>query len=228
MVRLSLSKMLCTGIVILMLIGCQAQPSQPAQNKSRARVGGAFENPDMIYQGMPNGLMAVDSSPGWKLSGQKICITGTILDADGKTPAANVVLYYYQTNTAGNYVHDATEPRSMPPNAQGQTHGYIRGWVKTDANGKYAIYTVRPGTYPTRDAPAHIHATIKEPNELNEYWIDDFLFDDDPLLTPSERKKITNRGGNGILRLEKQDSIWVGRRDIVLGKNIPNHPANGN
>jgi protocatechuate 3,4-dioxygenase beta subunit len=227
MASITASKLFCTGLVILLIFACQGQTTQQTSIAKQPRVGGAFENPDMIYQGMPNVISAVDTSPGWKLAGQKIFITGTILNADGKTPAANVVLYYYQTNTAGHYVHDASEPRSMPPNEQGQTHGFIRGWVKTNANGKYGVYTVRPGIYPTRDAPAHIHATIKEPNEINEYWIDDFLFDDDTLLTISERKKLSNRGGNGILRLEKHDSIWVGRRDILLGKNIPDHPANG-
>jgi protocatechuate 3,4-dioxygenase beta subunit len=218
-------KLACTFMLALLLIACQAQTNKQTNQATKPRVGGAFENPEMIYQGMPKGLAAVDTSPGWKLAGQKIMLTGTILKADGHTPAPGVVLYYYQTNTDGHYHHDPAEPRSMTPNAQGQTHGYIRGWVKTDEQGHYTIYTIRPGVYPTRDAPAHIHATIKEPNEINEYWIDDFLFDDDSLVTKSVRSKLDNRGGNGILHLIQQRSLWVGQRDILLGKNIPDYPA---
>ena len=113
----------------------------------------------------------------------------------------------------------------MPPNEKGQTHGYIRGWVKTDSLGRYFIYTVRPGKYPAGDFPAHIHLTIKEPDEINEYYIDDIVFDDDKLLTTAYRKKMENRAGSGVVRMERQkDSLLVGERNIILGLNIPDYP----
>jgi len=151
-------------------------------------------------------------------------ITCIVYQLDGKTPAPDVLLYYYQTNTAGRYVHKPEEPRSMAPNELGQTHGYIRGWVKTDAAGKYFIYTVRPGIYPTRDAPAHVHFTVKEPNDIKEYYIDDVIFDDDTLLNASARSKLENRCGSGILRLTRKGEIYIGERNLILGLNIPNYP----
>ena len=70
---------------------------------------------------------------------------------------------------------------------------------------------------------AHIHPTIKEPNK-NEYYIDDFVFSDDPFLTNKEKEKMQNRGGNGIVKLTKnKEEMWVGKRDIILGLNIPNY-----
>ncbi len=27
-----------------------------------------------------------------------------------------------------------------------------------------------------------------------------------------------NRGGNGILELKKEEKVWIGKRDIVLGE----------
>ena len=84
---------------------------------------------------------------------------------------------------------------------------------------------MRPGTYPTRDEPAHVHATIKEPNDINEYYIDDFVFDDDPILTSKRRQKLENRCGSGVLRLVSQGDLLVGERDIYLGLNIPDHPG---
>ncbi|RYG20160.1 MAG: intradiol ring-cleavage dioxygenase [Chitinophagaceae bacterium] len=121
-------------------------------------------------------------------------------------------------------IHKANEPRSLPPNSQGQTHGHIRGWVKTNTDGKYFIYTVRPGTYPTRDEPAHVHLTVKEPKMKKSYYIDDCVFDDDVLLTMAKRKKMENRGGSGVLRLVKKGNLWIGERNIILRLNIPSYP----
>ena len=173
---------------------------------------------------LPVRLSATDTSAGWKLAGPKLLLTGQVLQADGKTPAPDVVIYYYQTNTEGRYLHKPDEPRTMPPNKIGQTHGYIRGRVKTDRNGRYWIYTVRPGTYPSRSEPAHVHATVKEPNAVKEYYIDDFVFDDDVLLTSSKRRKMENRGGSGVLRMVRKDRLLIGERNIILGLNIPDYP----
>jgi len=111
------------------------------------------------------------------------------------------------------------------PNELGQTHGYIRGWVKTDADVYYFIYTVRPGIYPTKDEPDHIHITVKEPNNFNEYYIDDFVFDDDKMLTTAKRKKMENRCGSGVLRMVQKGDLLVGERNIILGLNIPDYPT---
>ncbi len=208
----------CTG---------QVKKTNPKSNPSNP-VGGSFENGEFTYYGIPKIISPIDTSPGWRQNGQKILLTGTIYQPDGVTPAPNVLLYYYHTNTDGKYLHNPNEIRSMPPNELGQTHGYIRGWVKTDSNGSYSIYTVRPGVYPTLDAPAHIHATIKEPNQIKEYYIDDFVFDDDKILNSAERKKLENRCGSGILRLVTKDSLQIGERNIILGLNIPNYPIKNN
>jgi protocatechuate 3,4-dioxygenase beta subunit len=102
-------------------------------------------------------------------------------------------------------------------------HGHLRGWVKTDAGGNYSIYTIRPAPYPDNSTPAHVHIVIKEP-KLNEYYIDDFVFDDDKLLTGTKRKALENRGGSGILRVLIKDSLQIAEHNIILGLNIPNYP----
>lgn len=169
-------------------------------------------------------VAAHDTSPGWHQRGQRVLITGTVTRADGRTPVPDVLIYYYHTDIDGRYRHRPGEPRSMPPNAQGQTHGSIRGWVRTDRNGRYRIYTVRPGTYPSRDFPAHVHMTVKEPNDVPEYYIDDVVFDDDPLLTSRYRRSMENRGGSGVVRLSGGGALKTGERNIILGKGIPGHP----
>ena len=212
---------LCTiFILILFISGCKGQVNKtsPASNAA------AGENIEFGEIGMPANIAASDTSPGWKQDGQKILVTGTVYQRDGKTPAPGVIIYYYHTNTAGKYLHKPEEKRSMPPNEQGQTHGYIRGWMKTDANGKYALYTVRPGTYPSRDFPAHIHLTIKENGPVKEYYIDDCVFDDDRLLTSAYRQKMENRAGSGVLRMFRKDNLMIGERNMILGLNVPGYP----
>lgn len=201
---------------------CNGQTKQNSPvNKT---VGGAFENSEFTYYGIPKNVSAADTSPAWNHGGQKILLTGVVYQPDGKTPAPDVLLYYYQTNTEGRYLHKPEESRSMPPNNLGQTHGYIRGWVKTSPDGRYFIYTTRPGSYPSADEPAHIHLTVKEPNDINEYYIDDFVFDDDKLLTTERRKRMENRCGSGVLGLVQNGDIQAGERDIILGLNIPHYP----
>lgn len=216
-----IGSVLILGICITSCMG-QVTTETPA---GRVQVGGAFENAEWTYEGIPKVVNTTDTSAGWTQDGQKILLTGIVYAIDGKTPVPDVLLYYYQTNTEGRYVHIPEVKGSMPPNAQGQTHGYIRGWVKSDAAGRYAIYTVRPGTYPANDEPAHIHMTIKEPNHLSEYYIDDVVFDDDRLVTSARRKRMENRGGSGVLRLTQEGDMYVGERDIILGLHIPGYPS---
>ncbi|RYZ28233.1 MAG: intradiol ring-cleavage dioxygenase [Chitinophagaceae bacterium] len=218
--QIGLLAVLCSTI-----ISCKGQKTQADKNGTKVQsVGGAFENSEFTYYAIPKTIGSIDTSAGWKLNGQKILLTGIVYQIDAKTPAPNVLLYYYQTNSEGRYLHKAEEKRSMPPNELGQTHGYIRGWVKTDKEGKYYIYTIRPGTYPTNDEPAHVHITVKEPNDIKEYYIDDFVFDDDKLLNSARRKKLENRSGSGVLRLVKKDELLIGERNIILGLNIPEYP----
>lgn len=148
--------------------------------------------------------------------GERLEISGVIYRPDGKTPAPGVILYCYQTDATGHY--------TPAPNTTGLTrrHGHLRGWLKTNERGEYKLTTIKPAPYPNAVLPAHIHPTVKEADK-NEYYMDDFLFDDDPLLTRQERAKLDNRGGSGIVRLAPRDGVWVGNRNIILGLNIPDY-----
>lgn len=216
----------CTILLLSILASCQGQ-SRPKVGSTTTRTPTQpepFENSSFAFIGMPGSLDHIDTSAGWKEVGQKLHLQGVVFQRDGKTPASDVLIYYYQTNVDGKYVHKADEPRTMAPNERGQTHGYIRGWVKTNARGEYQIYTVRPGVYPTRDAPAHIHMTVKEPNDIPEYYIDDIVFADDSLVNATYQSKMELRGGNGIVRLQKQGELMQGVRNIQLGLQIPKYP----
>jgi protocatechuate 3,4-dioxygenase beta subunit len=144
--------------------------------------------------------------------GDRLIITGTIFKTDGKTPAADVILYLYHTNNKGIY------PKQGDETGNGRRHGYLRGWVKTNENGEYKINTIKPAPYPSSAEPAHIHTVVKEPGK-DEYWIDSIIFEGDALITPEFRKRLENRGGPGIITLSKENRVWRGIRNIVLENN---------
>ncbi|MCK7591173.1 intradiol ring-cleavage dioxygenase [Subsaxibacter sp. CAU 1640] len=204
----------------LMLHNCKGQTTNP----TNITWSEDFDKNPPFYYKMPEVLTATDTSPLFKKDGQKILLTGKVFKRDGVTPASNVILYYYQTNTNGVYEVNEDEPRNMPKNKLGQTQGYIRGWVKTDNAGKYAIYTVQPGSYPSRDEPAHVHINVKEDSMKEPYYLDDFVFDNDVLLTSIKRQRMENRGGSGVIRFVEKDGLLIGERNIILGLNIPNYP----
>lgn len=151
----------------------------------------------------------------WEQKGRKLAVNGTVFRADGSR-AANVIIYIYHTDSTGVY------PKKGDEKGVARKHGYLRGWMKTNEKGEYKFFTLRPGSYPQSKNPAHIHAIIKEPGKT-EYWIDEYLFDDDPFLTETERSKCQNRGGNGILKMKDVGNMIKAERNIYLGKNIPNY-----
>ncbi len=176
-------------------------------------VGGPCDRCDLMYDGMPKN-MSWQTTLGNKEPGEPMIIEGTIFRKDGKTPAPNVILYVYHTDAKGYY--------SNIPGQKEIIHGHLRGWMKTGADGRYKFTSIRPAPYPERNNPAHVHPLIKEEG-LTLYWIDEYLFDDDPLVTDEVRKKEQKRGGNGIIHLSKKEGVWRGERDIILGVNIPGY-----
>jgi protocatechuate 3,4-dioxygenase, beta subunit len=214
-------KMCFTLMIVAATLSCNQTSSQKQGSKPNGKhIGGQCEGCEAIYESpVPfEKLTAVDTLPDFYNTGPKLVISGMVYKADGRTPAKDIVIYVYHTDQNGLY------PKKGNESGWGKRHGYIRGWAKTDKNGAYQFVTLKPAAYPGRNIPAHIHITIKEPDK-NEYWIDEYLFDDDPLLTKEERQKQENRGGNGIIKLSPNKAYLQGKRNIILGKNIPGYPA---
>jgi protocatechuate 3,4-dioxygenase beta subunit len=180
-------------------------------------VGAPCEGCEAIFEYGNKKLDATDTLPDFSAGGPQLKLTGTIYQPDGKTPAPGVILYIYHTNTSGIYPTQGNET------GWAQRHGYLRGWIKTGSDGKYTFYTSRPGQYPSRTDPAHIHATIQEPDG-RYYYLHDYYFSDDPLLSKEEASKTGLRGGDKrVLTLQPERGLLVGKRDIVLGKNVPGY-----
>lgn len=198
------------------LQGCAQASQQEAPNAPR--VGGACEGCEAIYESpVPfERLSWRDTLPGYGGPGEKLHLVGTVYKADGRTPSPGVVLYIYHTDQTGMY------PTRGNEKGWDRRHGYLRGWIRTNARGEYAFYTQKPIGYNNGKAPAHIHITVKEP-DVNEYWIDEYLFADDPQLSREDRERAPGRGGSGVVQTQRKGDILVARRDIILGKKVPGY-----
>ncbi|MEQ9467516.1 MAG: intradiol ring-cleavage dioxygenase [Ekhidna sp.] len=200
-----------TLLIVPILGSCQTKNTEPRN------VGGPCEGCEALYEYGDRSLNSIDTISGFLANESKIHLSGIIYREDGKTPAENVILYAYHTNANG--IYEVTDNES----GWGRRHGKYRGWVKTEKDGRYDFYTFRPASYPNTTIPQHIHITVKDENTI-PYYIDDILFTDDPLLTKEEIKNRPNRAGSGIVTpIESQNGILEIRRDIILGKNIPNY-----
>lgn len=113
--------------------------------------------------------------------GVPLVVRGRVFAPDGETPVAGVVIYLYQTGADGRYApFGVGTPR-------------LRGWVRTDAEGRYEVRTIRPGSYPGRSTPAHVHAALWGAG-FPPQWGGDVLFADDPLLGAEERRASEGAG----------------------------------
>lgn len=152
--------------------------------------------------------------PGYETMATKLKLTGVVYQSDGSTPANNVLVYIELANEDGEY--------ELVNEAHGH-HVNHRAWIKTDADGRYTFYafepgaTVQPSTKPTRRRSKHIHVTVKEEGK-QAYELASFIFDNDPLVTKSCKKKLMKRGLDIVLTTEEKDGVLVATKNITLEK----------
>lgn len=170
-------------------------------------IGGACEGCEWVFDGHPRNLRSVARIAPAHEPGAAMVLEGTVTNLRG-VPAPGVVVYAYHTDRTGLYP------------AASNRHGRLRGWALTDERGNYRFDTIRPAAYPTRDVPEHVHMHVIEPG-VGTYYIDNLLFEDDALLRAGVRQP--ERGGPGLARPVRRDGTWFVRRDITLGRNIPDY-----
>lgn len=199
----------------LVLCGCAGAEPVAAGEGTEPIVGLPCEGCENVFVRKPEALgprarIVPEDQPG-----EPMVIEGTVTDADGR-PAAGIVVYAYQTDAGGIYPRD-------PAGRTG--HGSLRAWAVTGEDGRYRFDTIRPGAYPERTVPQHVHMHVLEPGCCT-YYIDSILFRDDPRLSEREVARQPGRGGGGVVTPRRNDdSGWIVTRDILLGQDVPGHPA---
>lgn len=121
-------------------------------------------------------------------SGTRMTLHGRVLKADG-TPAAGMVVFAYQTDRSGLYDRPEAGAHSWR----------LRGWAKADDAGRFTFETIRPGPYPDRRGPAHVHFTIFTPSG-ERYHAGEAKFEDDELVSAREREASKQAGDFGEVR----------------------------
>jgi protocatechuate 3,4-dioxygenase beta subunit len=112
--------------------------------------------------------------------GERIIVHGRVVDEDGR-PVPETLVEIWQANAGGRYRHrNDTYLAPIDPNFGGC------GRTLTDAEGRYAFRTVKPGAYPWRNSvnswrPAHIHFSVFG-RSFSQRLITQMYFEGDPLI----------------------------------------------
>jgi protocatechuate 3,4-dioxygenase, beta subunit len=112
--------------------------------------------------------------------GERIIVTGRILDGDGR-PVRHQLVEVWQANASGRYRHEGDQhPAPLDPNFTGG------GRALTDDEGRYRFVTIKPGAYPWRNhtnawRPAHIHFSLFG-TAFTQRLVTQMYFPGDPLF----------------------------------------------
>jgi protocatechuate 3,4-dioxygenase beta subunit len=109
--------------------------------------------------------------------GTALVVHGRAFAADGKSPLTGAVVFAYHTDRTGVYDRRGTPAHSWR----------LKGWAKTDSEGRFEFRTIRPGPYPGRRQAAHIHLTLFTADG-SRHHAGGVLFADDPLVGAEERE----------------------------------------
>ena len=154
-------------------------------------------------------LMRVAGQPR-EARGQPLLFEGVVRGRDGAA-LPGITVQIWQADAEGIYLHPS-DPRLAQRDAGFQ--GY--GRTVTDAAGRYAFRTIRPGLYPGRTPHIHLRATSAD-GRLNlttqAYFPDSPQNANDFLLArlPAESRALL------MTRLTAMDSGQRATLDIVLG-----------
>ncbi|MFF4181996.1 protocatechuate 3,4-dioxygenase subunit beta [Streptomyces sp. NPDC001691] len=112
--------------------------------------------------------------------GERITVSGRVVDRAGR-PVGGQLVEIWQANASGRYVHRRDRHAApLDPNFTGV------GRCLTDAEGRYAFTTIRPGAYPWGNRenawrPAHIHFSLFG-RAFAQRLVTQMYFPGDPLL----------------------------------------------
>jgi protocatechuate 3,4-dioxygenase beta subunit len=140
--------------------------------------------------------------------GERLTVTGNVYGPDGKTPLSGVSVYVYHTDAKGLYTPDTNDNRNPR----------LRGYMRTDAQGRYEFNTIKPAPYPNNRIPAHIHYVVNAPGYKERIF--EIVFADDPKIDERMRADAAREGSAFSIRplTRDQQGVWRCTQDIRMQK----------
>ena len=179
------------NIALVVVLAALAVPATSTQDREFVR---AYERAQAAKPATLGSVsrIAPESEPG-----SPLVINGRVYQSDGRTPAAGITVFAYQTDRTGVYDVPSNGPHSWR----------LKGWAITDAEGRFQFRTIRPASYPNATVPQHVHLHLEGPN-LPRRWTTELEFDDDPKMTARARE-ISRQAGmfGGVRPVTKRDGI---------------------
>jgi protocatechuate 3,4-dioxygenase, beta subunit len=140
--------------------------------------------------------------------GERLVVTGQLFGSDGKTPLAGASVYVYHTDAKGFYTPDTNDNRNPR----------LRGYMRTDAQGRYEYSTIKPAPYPNNRIAAHIHYVVNAPGYLERVF--EIVFEGDPNIDQRMRTDAAKEYSAFSIRTltRDQQGVWHCTQDIKLRK----------
>jgi protocatechuate 3,4-dioxygenase beta subunit len=117
------------------------------------------------------GKLAPAGEPGTALA-----VSGVVVDSSG-APVRAASIHAYQTDAEGYY---GVKPASDNRNPR------LKIFLRTDAQGAWSFDTIKPGSYPGSQIPAHIHFEVSAAGFAPRLF--EIVFEGDPFLTADMRR----------------------------------------
>jgi protocatechuate 3,4-dioxygenase beta subunit len=152
--------------------------SLPASVLKNARQNGLV----MIHRNTPAQLSWRTQIVTAAEPGEPLLVAGQVFAPDGRTPAAGVTVYAYNTDAQGYYGANRAE---YPPR--------LYGWMKTDPAGRFELSTIHPGRYPNMRVPSHVHFELWG-GGYPLWWAEAVQFAGDSYLTAEMQAKDAQLG----------------------------------
>ncbi len=151
-------------------------------------------------------MVAAAFSAAPTAAGEVILVTGRVLDLSGN-PLPGAAVEFWQTDANGVYDH----PGDQGTNSRDRGFQFY-GTSITDADGRYAFRTVRPGYYEPR--PKHIHVKVKL--DGRELLTTQFYFEEDRADLGSEGVFSQAGSQGGSLILAAADSVEMNGAPVAV------------
>ncbi len=113
-------------------------------------------------------------------AGVSLTVDGRV-SLKGGAPASGVDVYVYHTDARGYY----------SPEGRDERNPRLKGYLRTDDQGRYQVRTIRPGPYPNSGPPAHIHYEVSSASGVQRF---ELVFEGDARLTDAIRREAAAHG----------------------------------